>query len=85
MAAQPTLIEDIRVTQAMNPQLEWIREEILVGKEPRFVIYEDDTIGFHNQVYVSTVEEFKKKILDEGHNTLYSVHSGGKKLYKGLK
>ena len=29
---QPTLMEEIRVEQAMNPQLEWIREEVLSGK-----------------------------------------------------
>ena len=31
------------------------------------------------------MEELKKKILDERHNTLYSVHPGANKLYKDLK
>ena len=61
LEAQPTLIEEIRVTQATNPELEQIREEILVGKAPRFVIHEDGTIQFHNQVCVPVVEEPKKK------------------------
>ena len=56
-----------------------------MGKVPGFVIYEDGTIRFHNRVCAPTVEEFKKKILDEGHNTPYSVHLGGNKLYKDLK
>jgi len=38
--AQPTLIEEIRVAQATDPQLEQIWEEILVGKAPGFVIHE---------------------------------------------
>ena len=31
------------------------------------------------------VAELKKKILNEGHNTLHSIHSGENKLYKDLK
>jgi len=76
MEAQPTLIEEISVVQTMDPQLERIREEILVGKAPQFVIHEDGTIRFHNQVYVPTIEELKKKILDEGYDTPYLVHLG---------
>jgi len=83
--ARPALTEDIRIAQAMDPQLEQIREEILEGKAPEFVIHEDGTIRFHNQVYVPAVETLKKKILDEGHNTPHSVHSRRNKLYKYLK
>jgi len=50
MEAQPINIEQIHVALATNPQLEWIREEILVGKVPGFVIHKDGTIRFHNQV-----------------------------------
>jgi len=80
-----TLIEKIRVVQAMNPQLEWIREEVLMGKAPRFVIHEEGTIQFHNRVCVPAVEALKKKIPDAGHNTPYSVHPRRNKLYKDLK
>ena len=44
LEAQPTIIEEIRVAQATDPQLEQIREEILVGKSPEFIVYEDGTI-----------------------------------------
>ena len=73
------------MAQATNPQLEQIREETLVGKAPEFVIHEDDTIRFHNQVCVPVVEALKKKILDEGHNTPHSIHLGRNKLCKDLK
>ena len=56
LEAQPTLIEEIQVAQAMDPQLERIREEILVGKAPEFVIHEDGTIRFHNRVCAPAVE-----------------------------
>jgi len=60
-------------------------EDVLSGKAPSFVIHKDGTLSFHNQVRVPTVGEFKKRILDEGHNTPHSVHYGGDKLYKDLK
>ena len=85
LEAQPTLIEEIQLAQTTDPQLEQIREEILVRKAPGFVIHEDGTIRFHNRVCVPTLEALKKKILDEGHNTPHSVHPGGNKLYKDLK
>ena len=66
LEVQPTLIEEIRVAQTTDPQLERIREEILVGKPPGFVVQEDGTIRFHDRVCVPVVEALKKKILDEG-------------------
>jgi len=85
LEVQPTLIEEIQTAQATDPQLERIRDEILVGKAPGFVIHEDGTIRFHNQVCIPAVEELKRKILDEGHNTPHSIHTVGNKLYKDLK
>ena len=49
------------MAQATDPQLEWITEEILMGKALGFVIHKDGTIWFHNQVFVPAVEELKKK------------------------
>ena len=61
LEAQLTLIEEIQVAQVTDPQLERIREEILMRKVPRFVIHEDDTIHFHNWVCIPAVEVIKKK------------------------
>ena len=77
MEAQPTLIEEIRTTQVTDPQLERIREEILVGKALGFVIHEDGTIRFYNRMCVLAVAVLKKKILDEGHNAPHSIRPGG--------
>jgi len=74
MEEQPTLIEEICIAQATDPRLERIRKEVLVGKAHRFMIYGDGTIRFYNQVRVSAVEDLKKKILDESHNTPLSIH-----------
>ena len=85
LEAQPRLIEEIQVAQAIDPQLKWIREEILVGNAPGFVIHEDGTMRFHYQVCVPAIDALKKKILDEGHSTPHSVHPKRNKLYTDLK
>jgi len=48
LKAQANLIEEIRVVQATYPQLERIREKILLGKAPGFLIHKNGTIRFHN-------------------------------------
>jgi len=73
---QPTLIEEIYIAQAMDPQLEGIREEILVGKAPGFVIHAEGKIRFLNRVSALTMTELKKKVLAKPHNTLHSIHLG---------
>jgi len=57
---------------------------VLSKKEPRFTIHEDGTLRFYNRVCVPAVGELKKRILNEGHNTPYSVHPSGNKLYKDV-
>jgi len=59
--------------------------EVVKGKTPGFVIYEDGTLRFHNLVCVPKVDVFKRKLLDDGHNTPHSMHPGGNNLYKDLK
>ena len=59
--------------------------EVLEGKAQGFVIHEDGTLRFHNRVRIPTVDAPKGKILDEGHNTPHSGHSGGNTMYKNLK
>jgi len=81
MEVQPTLIEEIWTSHGTNLKLERIMEEVLTRKAPWFIIHEDGTLRFKNKVCVLTIGQFKKKILDEGHNTLHSVPPGGNQLY----
>jgi len=77
LEVQPTLVEEIRAAQATDPQLERIRYEVLTGKAPGFVAHEDGTLRFHNRLCVPSMEDLKRRILDEVHNTSHSVRHGG--------
>ena len=49
------------------------------------MVDEDGTLKFQNRLCVADVIELKKKILTEAHNTRYSIHPGGTKMYQDLK
>ena len=85
MEVRPPLAEEIRAAQEIDPQLVRIKMELLKGKVPRFMAYEDGTLRFHNRACVPAMDVLKRKTLDKGHNTPHPMYPGGNKLYKGLK
>jgi hypothetical protein len=48
---------------------------------------EDDqgVLWYKGRIYVSNVKELKDKILREAHESAYSIHLGGNKMYHDLK
>ena len=44
----PTVIEEIRVVQSTDPQLDKIKMEVPVGKAPGLMIHEDGTLRFQS-------------------------------------
>lgn len=55
------------------------------GKEVDFRIVENDIMHFHDRVYVPNFLEPKKSILEEGHISNLSIHTGYTKMYQNLK
>ncbi|XP_021751348.1 uncharacterized protein LOC110717016 [Chenopodium quinoa] len=86
LSIQPTIFDEIRENQAGDVKLDGIREKIKQGKATDFKIHEDGSLRYKGRWCVpQKCEEVKRKLMEEGHNTLYSVHPGGDKLYKDLK
>jgi len=56
----------------------------LKEKCPEFVVREDGIFSFQGCVCVPNCKELKEKIMNEAHNTPYSIHPGGNKMYKDL-
>ncbi|XP_057248196.1 uncharacterized protein LOC130590183 [Beta vulgaris subsp. vulgaris] len=85
MESRPCLIEEIKGAQGKDSQLERIKVDVKNGKSLGFVIQEDGTLRFQGRLCVPNDENLKKRILTESHNTPYSIHPGGNKLYKDLR
>ena len=55
------------------------------GRGPDFMEDEQGTIWFKNTICVPKIDSLRKTILKEAHDTLYSIHPGGTKMYQDLK
>ena len=51
------------------------------GDETEFSVKEVGSLYFQNILCVPDNKELKKKLLFEAHNTVFTMHPGGKKMY----
>ena len=54
------------------------------GDKTDFSVKEVRSLYFQNRLCVSYDKELKKKLLFEAHNTVFTMHTGGNKLYQNL-
>ena len=55
------------------------------GDETEFSVKEAGSLYFHNKLCVPDDKELKKKLLFEDHNTVFTMHPGGNKMYQDFK
>ena len=55
------------------------------GDETEFSVKEAGSLYFQNKLFVPDDKELKKKLLFEAHNTVFTIHPGGNKMYQDLK
>ncbi|KAL8119581.1 hypothetical protein AgCh_016907 [Apium graveolens] len=82
MTFQPELLEKIRKYQAeiMNQDINHlVGEELCTQKDDQGII------RFSSRIWIPPVTELKNKILQEAHNSRYSIHPGSTKMYRDLK
>ena len=54
------------------------------GHQSEFQVRED-VLYVNNRLVVPNVSELKQQILTEAHNSRFSIHPGGRKMYNDLK
>ncbi|KAK1646011.1 hypothetical protein QYE76_063816 [Lolium multiflorum] len=82
---QPTLISQIKEAQKGNASIDGIKSQIAAGKAPGFTVDEEGVLWYNKRLCVPSDSELKQVILKEAHDTLYSIHPGGTKMYQDLK
>ena len=78
---QSTLIYKIREAQKTDKEIASIKEKMSKGKAKGFREDEHDTLWFEDRVYVPNNPEIRKLILQEAHDSPYSIHPGNTKMY----
>ena len=82
---QSTLMDKIRDAQKTDKEIASIKEKMSKGKAKEFREDEHDTLWFEDRVYVPNDPETRKLILQEVHDSPYSIHPGNTKMYLDLK
>ena len=85
LRVQPTLVERIKAAQAGDPHLQKMKLMVESGAPSEFCIHEDGSLRFGNRLCVPNDPDLKEEILSEAHNTEYTIHPGGTKMYRDLK
>ncbi len=81
MEVQSTLLGKIREAQKDDKEIAEIKERMSKGKAKGFREDEHDTLWFEDRVYVPNDPEIRKLILQEAHDSPYSIHPENTKMY----
>jgi hypothetical protein len=85
MGVSSSLLQEIRRGQVEDEKIQEIKRNI--KEEKSFGFLEDDqgVLLYKGRIYVPNVKELNDKILREAHESAYSIHPGGNKMYHDLK
>jgi hypothetical protein len=85
LQVKPNLEAEIIAAQAGHPSIEEIKAIMTLGKAKGFSVTPEGVLHFGTRLCVPDVLDLKKKILTKAHESAYSIHPGGTKMYQDLK
>ena len=85
MGVTPTLEEEICKIQPHDLVLQKHARRMLAGQTSDFSKDPLGTLRFRGRICVPRQEDLRKRILSEAHESLYSIHLGGTKMYEDLR
>jgi hypothetical protein len=80
-----SLLQEIHRSQVEDEKIQKIKHNIKEEKLPSFSKDEQGVMWYKGRIYVPNIKELKDKILHEAHESAYSIHPGGNKMYHDLK
>src|SRR4051812_41991841 len=81
----PTLVEEVKEAQTQDVEVRTIKEKLRQGKVEHFHTDEQGVLWFEDRICVPDQNNLRQQILRVAHESAYSIHSGGTKMYKDLK
>jgi hypothetical protein len=82
---QPTLMDKIREAQKLDKEIEEIKSNMSKGKAKGFCEDEQGTVWFEKRVCVPQDPKLRRLIMQEAHDSPYSIRPGNTKMYMDLK
>ena len=85
LEVKPTLLDRIREAQKGDKEIVEIKENMVKGKAEGFHEDEHGAIWFEKRICVPQDADIRKLILQEAHDSPYSIHPGNTKMYLDLR
>jgi hypothetical protein len=85
MEVSSSLIPEIQRGHLEDEKIQEIKRNIMEGKLSGFSEDDEGVLWYKGRICVPNVKELKDKILREAHESAYSIHLGGNKMYHDLK
>jgi hypothetical protein len=85
MEVDSSLLQEIRRGQQEDEKVQEIKRNIKEEKSPGFSKDDEGVLWYKRRICVPNVKELKAKILYGAHESAYSIHTGGNKMYHDLK
>ncbi|WVZ98195.1 hypothetical protein U9M48_043664 [Paspalum notatum var. saurae] len=85
LVLEPTIKDQIIVAQKQAKGMAHIRDEIHDKKKACFKLDEEGVLWFKNSLVVPKDMELRKKIRDDAHTSMFTLHPGSNKMYQDLK
>jgi hypothetical protein len=85
MKVGSSLLQEIRRHQLKDEKIQEIKRNIKKEKSPSFSEDDEGVLSYKGRICVPNIKELKDKILREAHESAYSIHPGGNKMYHDLK
>jgi hypothetical protein len=85
MEVDSSLLQEIRRGQLEDEKVQEIKRNIKEEKSPDFSEDDEGVLWYKGRICVPNVKELKDRILREAHESAYSIHPGGNKMYHDLK
>nr|XP_016465958.1 PREDICTED: uncharacterized protein LOC107788763 [Nicotiana tabacum] len=83
--AKSSLVERIKATRYKDERLCKYRDEALAGKKKDILVESDGVLQMGGRLCVGDVDGLRHDILEEAHNSKYTIHPGSTKMYCDLK
>jgi hypothetical protein len=85
MEVGSNLLQEIQKGQVEDEKIQEIKCNIKEEKSPSFSEDEEGVLWYSGRICVPSIKELKDKILCEAHESAYSIHLRGNKMYDDLK
>jgi hypothetical protein len=79
-----SLLQEIRKDQVEDEKIQEIKCNTKEEKSPGFTEHDQGVLWYKGRICVPNIKELKDKILRETHETTYSIHPGGNRMYHDL-